>query len=149
MNKPNHTDLVFQTLASKPRRQIMDLVKQMPGCCVNDVCEHFSMSRIGVMKHIQILVEARLLISRKKGRTRELFFNAAPIQMIYDRWTDEYSAFWVTQAVDLKYKVEGKNKTAKAQKQKSSMTQTAPKPGAKQHSTRKKPSSKHQPKAVK
>lgn len=118
MNEPNHTDLVFQTLASKPRRQIMDLVKRMPGCCVNDVCEHFSMSRIGVMKHIQILVEARLLISRKKGRTRELFFNAAPIQMIYDRWTDEYSAFWVTQAVDLKYKVEKKQNSTKTKARK-------------------------------
>ena len=54
----------------------------------------------------KFLVQARLVISRKRGRTRELFFNAAPIQMIYDRWTDEYSAFWATQAVDLKYQAE-------------------------------------------
>jgi len=118
MNQPNHTDLVFQTLASKPRRQIMDLVKQMPGCCVNDICEHFSISRIGVMKHIQLLVDARLLISRKPGRKREFFFNAAPIQMIYDRWTDEYSAFWTTQAVDLKYKVESNTKASQPQSKK-------------------------------
>jgi len=66
------------------------------------------------MKHIQILVEAKLLISRKSGRTRELFFNSAPIQMIYDRWSDEYSAFWATQAVDLKRKAEQTGATGSA-----------------------------------
>ncbi len=113
MNQSHQTDLVFQALASRPRRMIMDLVRHMPGCSVNEVCEHFEMSRIGVMKHLQILVDARLVLSRKPGRTRELFFNAAPIQMIYDRWTDEYSAFWATQAVDLKYQVEASKKIAK------------------------------------
>jgi len=133
MNKPNQTDLVFQALASRPRRLIMDLVKRMPGCCVNDVCEHFEMSRIGVMKHLKILVAAKLVLSRKKGRTRELFFNSAPVQMIYDRWTDEYSAFWATQAVDLKYKAENKAKTAKSTKRRS--TSAANSESTKQKST--------------
>lgn len=113
MNSSAQLDLVFQALSSRPRRMILDVVKQKPGCCVNDICEHFEMSRIGVMKHLGILVDARLLVSRKQGRTRQLFFNAAPIQMIYDRWTDEYAAFWVTQAVDLKYKAERKVRSSK------------------------------------
>ena len=98
---------------------ILDLVKQKPGCCVNDVCEYFEMSRVGVMKHIRVLVNAKLVISRKQGRTRELYFNSAPIQFIYDRWTDEYSAFWATQALDLKYTVEGKKTSGKTQRSKS------------------------------
>ena len=77
------------------------------------------MSRIGVMKHLSILVEAKLVLSRKKGRVRQLFFNAAPIQLIYDRWTDEYGAFWTTQAVDLKYKVESRGKAVQAPKPRS------------------------------
>jgi predicted transcriptional regulator len=112
----NATDKVFQALASQPRRRIIDLVIQTPGCSVNEVAQHFKISRIAVMKHLGILVDARLIVSRKRGRTRELFFNAAPIQMIYDRWSDEYSRFWVTQAVDLKYKVE---KQGRANKRKS------------------------------
>ncbi|MGI9519553.1 MAG: ArsR family transcriptional regulator [Pirellulaceae bacterium] len=112
----NPTDLVFQALASQPRRQIIDLVIQSPGCSVNDLCEHFEFSRIAVMKHLKVLVEARLILSRKQGRTRQLFFNAVPIQMVYDRWTSEFSRFWVTQAVDLKYKVEGKSRAKKATK---------------------------------
>lgn len=108
MNEADEFDLIFQALASQPRRMILDLVKQKPACSVTDLCEYFDMSRIGVMKHIGILVDARLLISKKVGRTRQLFFNAAPIQLIYDRWTDEYSAFWATQAIDLKYALEMK-----------------------------------------
>lgn len=104
--KPNLTDLVFQALASRMRRRLLDLIKQNPGCCVNDLCEHFDVSRIAVMKQLNLLVHAQLAISKKVGRKRELYFNAAPIQLIYDRWTTEYSAFWASQAVDLKYRVE-------------------------------------------
>ena len=99
-------DLIFHALASSQRRKIMDLVTTMPGCSVNDLCKYFETSRIAVMKHLDVLVEAQLIISKKEGRTRQLFFNSAPIQMIYDRWTTEYSRFWATQAVDLKYKIE-------------------------------------------
>lgn len=122
MSIPNHTDLVFQAMASQPRRRMMDLVRQMPGCSVNELCEHFEMSRIGVMKHLQILVETKLVISKKSGRTRQLYFNPAPIQLIYDRWTDEYSAFWVTQAVDLKYEVEGRSSAKKSKAKKTNST---------------------------
>lgn len=99
-------DLIFHALANGQRRKILDLVKNMPGCSLNDVCKYFAVSRIAVMKHLEVLVEAQLILSEKKGRRRQLYFNAAPIQMIYDRWTTEYSRFWVTQAVDLKYQVE-------------------------------------------
>jgi len=103
-------DAVFLSLAHAGRRKILDIVQSMPGCSVNDVAKYFEMSRIGVMKHLKILVEADLLISRKEGRSRELYFNAAPIQMIHDRWTTEYAEFWATKAMDFKYKIEGVTK---------------------------------------
>ena len=119
-------DLVFHALAHPTRRHMMDLVKKSPGCSVNDLCEHFETSRIAVMKNLRVLVSAKLIISRKKGRTRELYFNVAPIQMIHDRWSDEYSEFWATRMIDLKYKIEGQpkktanKKTGKKSKRKSS-----------------------------
>lgn len=118
-------DNVFHALHGASRRLLLDIVKQHPGCSVNDVCEHFAMSRIGVMKHLKILVEAKLVISRKKGRTRELYFNAAPIQLIYDRWTDEYSTFWATQAVDLKYQAEKKSRKKQAKSKRKPKAKTA------------------------
>lgn len=102
MNQLELTDRVFSALGNRTRRQILDLVKRSPGCNVAALCQHFDISRIAVMKQLDVLVDAQLVISRKRGRSRELFFNAAPIQMIYDRWTDEYSQFWAQQTVDLK-----------------------------------------------
>lgn len=58
------------------------------------------------MKHIRILEESGLLLTEKQGRTRSLYQNVAPIQLIYDRWTDEYGQFWAGHLVDLKYRVE-------------------------------------------
>lgn len=99
-------DLTFQALASQPRRRLLDLVKSMPGCSVNDVCKYFETSRIAVMKHLRVLEQAQLIVSRKRGRTRELYFNVVPIQLIYDRWTTEYSSFWASKVTDLKFQVE-------------------------------------------
>ena len=112
MVKPETMDAVFQALANGHRRKIVDLVKSMPGCSVNDVCKYFEMSRIAVMKHLRVLEEADLIVSRKPGRARELFFNAVPIQMIYDRWTTEYSQFWASQVTDLKFQLEAKTKAS-------------------------------------
>lgn len=97
---------VFQALANGHRRQILDILKGMPGCNVNDVCKYFGMSRIAVMKHLKILEEANLIVSKKVGRSRALYFNAVPIQLIYDRWTTEYSALWTTHATGVKFSSE-------------------------------------------
>lgn len=100
-------DLVFHALAHAHRRRILDLVKGMPGCSVNDVAKYFETTRIAVLKHLNVLEAAGLLVSQKRGRVRELYFNAVPIQRIYDRWTTEYSRFWASQVSDLKFLVEG------------------------------------------
>ena len=104
-------DAVFQALASQHRRKILDLVKSMPGCSVNDVCKYFDMSRIAVMKHLKVLETADLIISQKPGRKRELYFNVVPVQMVYDRWTTEYSKFWASHVTDIKFKSEAKQKS--------------------------------------
>ena len=99
-------DLVFSALAHPTRRRILDIVRENSGCSVNDVASHFEISRIGVMKHLWVLEDAGLLLSEKEGRTRRLYFNAVPIQMIYDRWTSEYSALWAGGLTRFKYAIE-------------------------------------------
>ena len=103
---PDSMDAVFKALASRARRQILDIVKNAPGSNVGDVCAHFEMSRIAVMKHLAVLEEADLIVSEKEGRERKLYFNVVPIQLIYDRWTMEYSAWWAGRMVDIKYAIE-------------------------------------------
>lgn len=99
-------DKVFHALAHQTRRRILDIVKSRPGCSVNDVCDFFECSRIAVMKHLRGLERAELIVSQKVGRTRQLYFNAVPIQMIYDRWTTQYSALWAGGLTRIKYRIE-------------------------------------------
>jgi hypothetical protein len=47
-----------------------------------------------------------LIVSRKEGRKRQLYFNAVPIQMIHDRWTTKYSALWAGGLTRIKYRIE-------------------------------------------
>ena len=108
--KPESMDNVFQALASATRRRMIDIVIGKPGCSVAHVAKHFDVSRIAVMKHLSVLEKADLILSEKQGRTRRLYFNAVPIQMIHERWTTEYSAMWAGRLTDFKYLVEKKQK---------------------------------------
>jgi predicted transcriptional regulator len=107
--KPESMDLVFHALASRTRRKILDVIKSAPGSCVGDVCKYFEISRIAVIKHLRVLEQAQLIVLQKNGRRRELYFNAVPIQLIYDRWTSDYSAFWASKATDVKFLVEAEH----------------------------------------
>jgi len=93
-------DAVFRALANPERRRMLDVLKEHPGCNVNELSAWFDVSRIAVMKHLGILAGAGLVVSRKEGRSRRLYFNAVPIQMIHDRWTSEYSAYWAKKRTD-------------------------------------------------
>ena len=100
-------DRTFSALASPARRRMLDLVMDNPGMSVKALHGHFpEMSRIAVLKHVRVLERCDLMLSRKRGRTRHLFFNAIPIQQIYDRWTTKYTAFWSQRLVDIKERIE-------------------------------------------
>ena len=102
-------DAVFQALGNKSRRRMLDIVKEKPGIGVGALATEFEVSRIAVMKHLAVLESANLILSEKDGRTRRLYFNAAPIQMIHDRWTTEYSAYWAGQLTSIKYLAEARH----------------------------------------
>lgn len=99
-------DAVFQALAHESRRRMLDRVKECPGIVVGALASEFDVTRIAVMKHLGILERAGLITSEKDGRTRRLYFNAVPIQMIHDRWTTEYSAYWSGNLTRIKYLAE-------------------------------------------
>lgn len=97
---------VFEALAHPVRRKILDIIKDRPGSGVQEVGDFFQISRIAVMKHLRVLERAKLVVSRQDGRKRRLYFNAVPIQMIYDRWTTQYSALWAAGLTRIKYRIE-------------------------------------------
>lgn len=109
-------DAVFQALGNKARRRMLDIVKASPGIGVGALAKEFEVSRIAVMKHLNALESANLIVSQKDGRVRRLYFNAAPIQMIHDRWTTEYSAYWAGQLTRIKYLAETRSPAEETKK---------------------------------
>ena len=57
-------DAVLSVLAHSGRRRMLDLVMGTPGMSVKALASHFDCSRIAVLKHVQLLEEVGLLISR-------------------------------------------------------------------------------------
>lgn len=101
-------DAVFAALAHETRRRVLDLLRERPGAAVGEIAAEFDVSRIAIMKHLAALEDAHLIVSQKDGRTRRLYFNAAPIRMIYDRWTDDYSGYWAGEITRLKFLAEAR-----------------------------------------
>jgi len=99
-------DLLFHAMASQPRRAILEVVRENPGCNMNFVASHFEFSRIGVMKHIDVLEAANLVISERSGRERTLYFNPVPLQEVHEEWTDQYSRFFAGRLTHLKRMIE-------------------------------------------
>jgi len=106
-------DAVFQALAHEGRRRMLDIVRGEPGIGVGALAAAFDVSRIAVMKHLAVLEAANLIVSEKDGRTRRLYFNAVPIQMIHERWTTEFSAYWSGQVTRIKYLAEARHEDRK------------------------------------
>jgi predicted transcriptional regulator len=101
-------DLVLAALAHRARRRMLDLLMATPGMSLKALASHFGMSRIAVLKHVRVLEVAALVLSRKDGRTRHMYFNPVPIQELHDRWTTTYGAFWSERMADLKSRVESR-----------------------------------------
>ena len=99
-------DPVFKALANADRRRMLDVIRAHPGSTVGDVAARFGLSRVTVMQHLHVLRAAELVVVEPDGRARRLYFNVVPIQMIYDRWTDELSGFFAGRLVQLKRQLE-------------------------------------------
>ena len=99
-------DLVFKALADTSRRFLLDLLHKRDGQTLSELEWELEMTRFGVMKHLKLLEEAGLVITRKEGREKLHFLNAVPIRQIHDRWIDKYKQHQVSALVDLKKKLE-------------------------------------------
>ncbi len=88
-------DRVFAALSHTSRRRMLDILRDKPGVTVGELAANFDVTRIAVMNHLNVLSDAGLVISKKDGRSRRLYLNAVPLQAIYERWTDTFSAHWL------------------------------------------------------
>jgi DNA-binding transcriptional ArsR family regulator len=97
---------VFRALADPTRRFLLDLLFERDGRTLTELESELAMSRFGVMKHLKVLEEADLVVTRKRGREKLHFLNPVPIRLVHDRWIDKYRERDVTALLDLKTRLE-------------------------------------------
>ena len=64
------------------------------------------MTRFGVMKHLRVLEDAGLVVTRRSGREKHHYLNPVPIRLIHDRWIDKYTELRVSTLAELKFRLE-------------------------------------------
>ena len=102
-------DEVFKALADPTRRALLDALFERDGQTVQALCDRFpSMTRFGVMKHLDVLETANLVTTRREGRTKLHFLNPVPIQQVADRWIGKYAQPFTRALVDLKVDLESR-----------------------------------------
>jgi DNA-binding transcriptional ArsR family regulator len=99
-------DEVFKALADPTRRELLDELFRADGQTLSALEERFAMTRFGVMKHLRLLGEAGLVVTRREGRAKLHFLNPVPIRLIHDRWIDKYTEPWSAGLSDLKQRLE-------------------------------------------
>ena len=99
-------DEVFRALADPTRRGLLDELFRQDGQTLTALQERFSMSRFGVMKHLKLLEEAGLVVTRRRGREKLHFLNPIPIRLVHDRWVSKYAEPWAAALSGLKSRLE-------------------------------------------
>jgi uncharacterized protein YndB with AHSA1/START domain len=99
-------DDVFRALADPTRRSLLDELFRCDGQTLSGLEERFEMSRFGVMKHLKVLEDAGLVVTRRRGREKLHFLNPVPIRLVHDRWVSKYAEPWAAGLSDLKTRLE-------------------------------------------
>src|SRR6185295_10402327 len=98
----NDLDQIWKALADETRRTILDFLRSGPKPTTAIVEQFPKLSRFAVMKHLDVLRQAALVVTREEGRQRINSLNAVPIRMIYERWVSHYEDIWANALLRIK-----------------------------------------------
>ena len=100
----------FRAVADPTRRAVLEYLLGRPHG-VNELAEHFDVSRPAISKHLRILKDARVVRERREGRNRIYELNPAGLNAL----REYFDRFWAQALEAFKQEVE---KAAKKQKEK-------------------------------
>jgi DNA-binding transcriptional ArsR family regulator len=95
-------DPIWKALADETRRTILDFLRSGPKPTTAIVEQFPGLSRFAVMKHLDVLRQAALVLTREEGRQRINSLNAVPIRMIYERWVSGFQGHWASTMLRVK-----------------------------------------------
>jgi len=99
-------DVVFRALADPTRRGLLDALFAEDGQTLGALEARLPMTRYGVMKHLRVLEDAGLVVTRRRGREKLHFLNPVPIRLVHDRWVSKYAEAWAAGLATLKHDLE-------------------------------------------
>jgi uncharacterized protein YndB with AHSA1/START domain len=99
-------DDVFKALADPTRRKLLDKLFKHDGQTLSALEQRLPMTRFGVMKHLRILEEAGLIVTKRRGREKLHFLNPIPIRLVHDRWVSKYAEPWAATLSHIKHALE-------------------------------------------
>lgn len=97
-------DAVFKALSDPTRRRALDLLRERP-MTTGELCARLerrpaprraahgaepALGRTGVLRHLAVLIDAGLIVTRTQGRIRWNHLNGAPLQRVCDRWMSRH-----------------------------------------------------------
>jgi len=100
---------LWRALADPTRRRILDLLRERP-LTTGEIAAQFAISRIAVMRHLEVLAEAGLVASRKRGRQRWHYLNTVPLQRLHRRWAEPAATGFASALLRLQDTVEAEGR---------------------------------------
>jgi DNA-binding transcriptional ArsR family regulator len=89
----NTLDRTFAALADPTRRALIARLGEEDGLSVSELARPFPVSLPGIMKHLDVLSQAGLIVREKTGRTVACRLTAAPMEQAME-WLNRYEKFW-------------------------------------------------------
>jgi DNA-binding transcriptional ArsR family regulator len=99
---------VFHAIADPTRRDLLLNLAQNSPKTATQLAQEYPITRQGVLKHLDILENAGLVVVKQQGREKRYTFTPAPLSDL-ERWMNDLSAIWDTRLLRLKALVESGN----------------------------------------
>ncbi len=96
----------FRSFRMTTRRELLDLLKEEPRA-TGELCSALPMlDQCTVMKHLETLVRAGLVVVERRGCSRINHLNPAPLYAIVERWVTGHTARLAESAFRLNCEIE-------------------------------------------
>jgi len=99
-------EMVFRALADPTRRALLDALHERDGQTLVALTLRHDLTRVAVAKHLRLLEEAGLVVTRRRGREKLHYLNPVPIRLVHDRWVSKYTEPWAAGLTGLKAELE-------------------------------------------
>jgi DNA-binding transcriptional ArsR family regulator len=93
VNYQARLDRVFGALGSPTRRAILMRLEKGDGVSVSELAQPLAMKLPALLKHLDVLENARLITRKKMGRTMYVQFASAAMAEAAN-WLSRYERFW-------------------------------------------------------